>query len=169
MEYTNRLKKIIEEQLPNGESVIYDFFITLSRFEWALKSIPEFLIGKNAQPDWNRFAHSISDVFYYKHDPLLRQSVENILQHPPKRQINSNGQLEWDACLVDENATMTFKLSVYIKRIKLNLLHGDKFHADHNLNDFDHKRISSATVILNNWLGLDIRVRDNFLESIEAL
>lgn len=166
MENTNRLKTIIHDQIPNGESIIFDFFVTFSRFECALKNTNRFLHPNQAQALWDRFSDVISSYFNPNSSPELRSAVDYILNEPPRKQIVNGGRLEWQESIVNGNLSLTRKLVVYIRRVRNNLLHGGKFNGNFNPDSRNFQLIINSTIILDNWVDLDAEIRANFLSDI---
>lgn len=166
MENTNRLKTLIHNQIPNGKSIIFDFFITFARLECALKNTTKFLEPNKPHPYWDKFADSISISFNPDNSPQLRDAVDYILNQPPKKQVVIEGRLEWQEKIINENQSLTRKLCIYIRRIRNNLLHGGKFNGNYNPDSRNFQLITNSTIILNNWIELDYEVKSNFLSDI---
>lgn len=166
MEYTLELKRKINSQIPNGELIIYDLFITFARFECALKNTERFLNPQRAEPLWDKFSETISNNFNPDSIPELRIAVDFILNEPPRKQIIRDGRLDWESSRLDENASITRKLCVYIRRVRNNLLHGGKFNGNYDPESRNYQLITYSTVILNNWVELDHEVRRIFLSDI---
>jgi hypothetical protein len=81
----------------------------------------------DAKPDWNAFAKSVPDIFHEPTDKTLRQAVDYILTHPPKKQVVKRGVLEWkDAA--PTTALKTDEVLIYVRRTRNNLFHGGKFN-----------------------------------------
>jgi hypothetical protein len=96
----------------------------------------------------------------------LRNAVDFILNEPPRKQTIDNGRLTWQESLVDNNTSMTIKLCVYIRRVRNNMLHGGKFNGNYNPKSINYRLITYSTFLLNNWLDLDLEVKNNFLSGI---
>jgi hypothetical protein len=106
-----------------------EFFATFSRAEYTLKRHGYcFMRGGQLVVDWNRFADEM---------PMFVQAIrqhgfaQTLLDTPPKKQIiDQNGLLDWqDAQPIGENIRRLFEM---IRRVRNNLFHGGKFHADLN-------------------------------------
>ena len=166
MENTNRLKAIMQNQIPNGESVIFDFFITFSRLECALKNTKRFLHPHHAEAQWEKFAKIIAPSFNSDQTPGLRSAVDYIINNPPKKQVINAGILTWSDCILNGSFSTTGKLCVYIRRIRNNLLHGGKFNGNYNPDSRNFQLISYSTLILNQMIELDEEVKTNFLSDI---
>lgn len=150
MRNTEVLKHKISSQMPHSESVMFDFFITFARFECALKNTERFLNVVNVKPNWNEFSKSISNTFNPDITPDIRAAVNFILNEPPRKQIVNNGRLEWQVSLVNENKSLAYKLCIYIRRVRNNLLHGGKFNGNFNPESRNFQLINYSNLILNN-------------------
>ena len=166
MENTVELKRKLNIQIPNGEPIIFDFFITFARFECALKNTTRFLRPERAEPNWDVYSEFISNSFNPDFSPEIRTAVDFIMNEPPRKQIIRNNQLDWDLCIVDNNASLTRKLCVYIRRVRNNMLHGGKFNGNYNPESRNYRLITNSTLILNNWLELDDEIKALFLTDI---
>jgi len=173
MENIEKFKEIVKTQIPKSESIMFDFLITFARFECALKNIPEFLkIRKDRkgreypEADWDEFSKSISDNFEQNTSKDIRLAVNFILKSPPKKQVVKDGILDWKDSLLDKNASITKKLSIYICRVRNNMFHGGKFNSIPNEGDRNCKLIYHSMKILNYWLELNEEVKENFLSDI---
>jgi hypothetical protein len=160
------LKHIINVQIPNGKAIIYDFLITFARFECALKNTIRFLHPSEAEPAWDTFAESISLVFNPDSSLKTRNAVDYILNDPPRKQINELGVLIWQNNILNDENSITRKLSVYIRRVRNNLLHGGKFNGSYTPESRNHQLIISSLIILNDWINLDPEIKSNFLADI---
>ena len=113
---------------PKLHELACEFFRLFSRFEYALKA-NGFLIPnrRNAEADWSRFAIEIHDAFDNPENEELRNAIKFILSEPPKKQINTDGVVEWDETPPDAN-NQTDLLLQYVRRLRNNLFHGGKFN-----------------------------------------
>jgi hypothetical protein len=151
----------------NGKDLIFKFFITFARFEFALKNSNDFCIvsqrGK-CSADWDKFIKSIKDF-----DPDinldLREACMYIIENPPKKQSKRGNQLQWEDSVFE--GTGLQKLNIYIRRIRNNLFHGGKFNGimipDVSRNA---RLITSALIVLNNWIDLNQEIKDLFISDI---
>jgi hypothetical protein len=166
MQYTDILSSYFENR-NSSKDLVFKFFITFARFECALKNSKTFAImqGKNCIADWNGFVNTISE-FNSSANPELKTACTYILDNPPKKQNIINKTLKWKDCKID-GGTEIQKLNQYIRRIRNNLFHGGKFNND-NIPELSRNSIlmTSALVILNNWLELHQEVRGLFLAEI---
>ncbi|NPD44253.1 hypothetical protein [Lentimicrobium sp. S6] len=166
MKNTIRLKTIISKQIPKSKSILFDFFITFARLECALKNTERFLKPNKAEVNWDEYAKFLSGPFKVENSDEIKNAVNFILNAPPRKQANNEGYLVWEEGIVDNNASLTYKLSIYIRRIRNNVLHGGKFNGDYNPESRNYKLINYSLIILNNWLELDKEVNTNFLSDI---
>lgn len=161
----NFLKKVDNQITPEGKNLIIEFFITFSRFECALKSSIEFAKGgeKKVEPNWDKFASSISENFNHTKNLKLRNAVEFILQEPPRIQILDNGELNWRHREFELNTPVIQKLCLHIRDIRNNLFHGGKFNGIFEIDvSRNYKLINSALIILNDWLTKNDIIKTNF-------
>src|SRR5947209_17300528 len=92
--------KLIQLLTGGNDEVVWQFFVTFSRFEYALKRAG-FVKGNNygnALPDWGKFARErlnerITDIT----DTEFTKARSYLLQEPPRRQIfvESNKSMQW--------------------------------------------------------------------------
>lgn len=113
---------------PKLNQLAGEFFRLFSRFEYALKANGYLVPNKrSAESDWTRFATDINEAFEQLDDEEIIKAKEFIQAEPPKKQINNNGQLEWDASQPD-SANNTDLMLLYVRRVRNNLFHGGKFN-----------------------------------------
>jgi hypothetical protein len=108
--------------------LVLDFFLTLSRIEFALK-VTNYAQGNTsrAKPDWDKFGRDIKDHFNIKRDEKLEASCNYYLKLPPQKQIFQNSKLTWvDA--IPEGLSDPELLLVYVRRVRNNLFHGGKYN-----------------------------------------
>lgn len=89
----------IEQKHINRE-LLLNFFLTFSRFEYALKvsnflkrpnpSVNNALRPPDAQPDWDRFAISLQSTFQKDKNDQLLEASEYIIESPPWKQVIVN-------------------------------------------------------------------------------
>ncbi|UPT68030.1 MAG: hypothetical protein M0D57_05040 [Sphingobacteriales bacterium JAD_PAG50586_3] len=109
-----------DKQLP------YVFFITFSRFEFALKNCKYCKIG-NADADWNKFAGELKLIFDETKNEELDKAVEYIKNHPPQKQVYDAKALGWKATIKDAHLSLVEWLLLMIRRIRNNLFHGGQY------------------------------------------
>jgi hypothetical protein len=104
-----------------------DMFRTFARFEYALKAAGFHEGDGAAKADWRAFAESVSGLFDNPADPRLKEAVEYVLRHPPKKQIIEEGALVWGEVAPDTDLQADLVLQ-YVRRVRNNLFHGGKFN-----------------------------------------
>lgn len=120
---------------------------------------------KKCIADWDGFVKTLTG-FDSNLNPELKKACDYILNNPPKKQYIINNVLKWKDCKID-GGTEIQRLNQYIRRIRNNLFHGGKFNND-NIPEISRNSIlmTSALVVLNNWLDLHGEVRELFLSEI---
>jgi hypothetical protein len=156
----------------HGMDLSVAFFMAFSRFEFALKQSGAFAQprGRNgdAEADWDGFAASIAPHFVLPDPSALKEAVDYILGDPPKVQVlDAANNLSWQPRLVVGSNVQ--QLNIYIRRMRNNLFHGGKFQGkmipDVSRN---HRLLSSAIIVLDEWLQLSPQVLHCFQEPIPA-
>lgn len=142
--------------------VIFNFFKTFSRFEYALKRVGYNSGDGMAKADWKQFIFDINNKFKIDADQKLKESVDYILNNPPNKQVVEDGQLAWSSNEPDAKSE-TELLFQYIKRVRNNLFHGGKYNGKY-LEDptRSYKLLNSSIVILNYALTLSHEVNSAF-------
>ena len=140
------------------------FFLTFSRFEFALKN-SAFVKGneREAKPDWDDFAASLSNAFDKTHSPELTKAVNYFLENPPNKQVLRNGQIMWDTALPYYGLSEIEKVLILIRRVRNNLFHGGKY----DLETHEHAErttflLKYSLTILEACLALSPKVNDSF-------
>ncbi|MEN5088583.1 hypothetical protein ABE426_19120 [Sphingobacterium faecium] len=147
---------------------IIEFFITFSRFEFALIASGKVKGRNYAMADWTTFANEIQQQY----DETVKNeesqvAVNYILGNPPSFLANDVGHVQWKIKNFEEGTLEIIKLCEFIKSIRNNLFHGSKFTFQaHNNRERDFKLVESALIILNHLLSLDEVIKERFLEPI---
>jgi len=151
-----------------GEQLL-DFFLTFSRFEYALKHSglyqqqPGATVPYEAKPNWDLFAVRLRDTFDPNKTAELRQAVDLILLHPPFSEVVAAGGFGWDTTGPADTLSEIECLLVYIRRVRNNLFHGGKFSEGQN---FDAERnmalLTASLIILRECLSLDASVKREY-------
>jgi hypothetical protein len=150
-------------ELLKREPIIVDFVATFARLEYALKASGEFLRQtKDAEADWISFAGAIENAIDISSKACLKESIEYILNNPPRKQVNDNGVIRWKAASPSQS-NETKDLIVYVCRIRNNLFHGGKFTGGY-LEDFDRdfSLVKAALCILKEIVNFNVKVRNAF-------
>lgn len=135
---------------------IVDFFVYFSRFEFALKSIESSRAKKNdgsVDANWDGFAKE------YKEKLLAFTEVEKsfsyLLNNPPKKRPYSG--TDWVAVNHFDKPDY-LKICLYIKTVRNNLFHGDKFDVLTEIGSVEQKRdlelVQHSLGILKAWVSL---------------
>jgi len=113
---------------PKLHQIAGEFFRTFSRMEYALKAAG-FMVEnrRNAEADWGRFATAIGNALVDENSAAVREAIAYIRKYPPKKQINVNGQIQWDPTPPDASNDTELLLR-YVCRVRNNLFHGGKFN-----------------------------------------
>ena len=151
-----------------GQNIMNEFFITFSRFEFALKS-SNYVNTDNGKvmANWGTFTQSISNSFNIEKTQILKKSIEYLLEHPAKLQIIHNGQLGWENRVFQANEPLINKLSLTIRDIRNNLFHGGKFNGNYEQDvSRNFLLLKYSIIVLNEWLNLNVNVKENFSKSI---
>lgn len=151
---------------------IFNFLITFSRFECALKSSVKYLQSNAiAMADWSEFGKTQSYKFIDVYKDLDKE-IDYIFQRPPKYQKKVGDKIEWVEQHKNMNNGCLCKLIQHIKDIRNNLFHGGKFESvKYNSVDStdisrDIELISNAIKIIEKLVFLDSDVRKAFFESM---
>lgn len=163
------IERFNESITVEGQNLIIEFFVTFSRFEYALKAAG-FANGNNSNvnPNWDTFTTSIRESF----DNVARPNevsiaINYLSNHPPRVQNYENQQLGWRERLFQFNEPLINKLSLHIRDVRNNLFHGGKFNGNYE-EDVSRNFIllKHSIEILNHWLQLSPVVNQKFLEPI---
>lgn len=99
--------------------IIFNFFETFSRFEYALKRVGYNCGDGMAKANWKKFSQDVNDKFKIDADNELTKSVDYILNNPPNKQVVEDGVLSWSSNKPDAKSD-TELLFQYIKRVRNN-------------------------------------------------
>lgn len=105
----------------------FEFFKLFTKFEYALKRMGHIRSNRSelAEVDWDSFASLMDGNF--KDHPELKESINYLFEHPPKKQIVREGKLDWSYPGTEKSTQALFG---HIRRVRNNLYHGAKFN-DH--------------------------------------
>ena len=87
----------IESIVPkHHRDLVFRFFLTFSRFEYALKRAG-FITGSGSdiKPGWDKFSAKHRSAFNPSSSTELQQAVDYFSEHPPRKQILNDGCLDW--------------------------------------------------------------------------
>lgn len=111
----------------DDRETILNFFITFSRMEYALKQ-SGFVSGgvKAVSADWDKLALELRASFRPDRTKILQESVEYILNHPPKKQVLQSNTLNWVDNIRPVDEQVLKKLLIFVRSIRNNFFHGEK-------------------------------------------
>lgn len=157
----------------NNRDLVITFFITFSRFEYALKEEGFFNGNQNkVTANWDQFATSIRGSFQPDRTPELQAAVDYLHNSPPRKQIVLDGtRLRWSHPRYRENTPLFNELLLSIRTVRNNLFHGAKFqeifHEDHS-SGRNQRLLQSSLIILEECLRLSKTVRRTFFAGIPS-
>ncbi len=151
------------------DQLAFQFFKVFAQCEYALKAMGFGRAargGDAAEADWDRFANDIGVL-------LLQETQEDVvavrtylLTEPPKRQVWIDGVVKW--AMVSNNDRSAQMLFGHIRRVRNNLYHGGKFHAEWIAPDRSRELMSKSLLLLEHLAAsneeLDHAMRGNALE-----
>jgi len=161
--------------------LLLEYFLTFSRFEYALKDSGLFKRPNNneiknfkekgvlpeAKPDWNKFATSLLNVFRTDRTKALKQACEYILDFPPMKQVIINDVIGWETPLRPDSESEVAFLLRMVRCIRNNLFHGGKYNIDvHVDTERTEMLLRSSLVILEECLSLATQVRQAFDKAV---
>ena len=153
------------------DSLVTDFFLVFSRFEYALKRAGYIVPGtEHAKPDWKRFASDAATTFDERFCPQLDSAVSYLKVDPPKQQIVSSGLLAWRKIPERDGELWLGVILRWVRAVRNNLFHGGKFPlpigpiAEPTRNHF---LLHCSLIILDDMLRISLQVREHFLTPLE--
>lgn len=170
MTHIQQFKTSLIHQIGDGENIAFDFFITFSRMEFALKhtNYAKADARRNAIADWDKFANQNDEEFQRrlanKEDKTLIIATDYLFNTPPKRLKFVENHLSWEKRDVIKNKTLK-ELLLIIRGIRNNLFHGSKrlAIAEQSRN---RNLLNYGLIILNECLQINQDLRQKFLEEI---
>lgn len=156
--------------------LLFEFYLTFSRFEYALKAIGLFrrlnpqrnLRHPEAKPDWDGFAVSLRDAFRTDNSEALKQACEYILNSPPMKQVIIHDSVAWETSARDaaSESEVGFFLRM-IRCVRNNLFHGSKYNIEvHEDSIRTEMLLRNSLVILKECLILAPNVKKAFDEAV---
>lgn len=147
-----------------GFELAIRFFLVFSRFDYALKRA-EFTKDNSADACWDKFCSKYRKEFslMYSTDNVLTGSY--LLEQPPKKQILVDNQLGWR--LTQPSVHVMDNLSVYTRRVRNNLFHGEKFRMILESNSGRNiQLVEGSLAVIEVFLQLDGNVNRYFYEGL---
>ena len=165
------------EQTIIDRELLLNFFLTFSRFEYALKASNFFkrpntssnntLRPPDAQPDWDRFAVSLRDAFHKDKNNQLLEACKYIIESPPWKQVIINDRVDWESPIRPEHETDIEFILRMVRCIRNNLFHGGKCNNKaFEQKERNKKLLECSLIVLNECLALSPSVKDTFDEAI---
>lgn len=113
--------------MPIDDELIYEFFSTVSRIEYGLKSTGYFHRARHggAAPNWDRFAAELAGTFNMESNEDLHMACLYYIAQPPGEQVVENNRLVWSQGFPDRDSEFESLLSL-VRRVRNNLFHGGK-------------------------------------------
>lgn len=156
-----------------NQKLLFDFFLTFSRFEYALKASDFFqqlntksnkcYRPSDAKPDSDRFASSLREAFRANKNDELQQACEYILDSPPWRQVIINDAVAWETPIRPKHESDIEFLLRMVRCVRNNLFHGGKYNLEvHEDTERTEQLLRSALIILKECLALAPRVNRAF-------
>lgn len=117
------------ETMTLNRDLVLEFFLVLSRMEFALK-VSGFATGteNSVTPDWDAYARQIRDTFIKDVTSELLEASNYYLNTPPQKQVLDNGGLAWSS-MVPNNPAEIENLLILVRRVRNNLFHGGKYNS----------------------------------------
>jgi hypothetical protein len=143
------------------DRVAHELFRTFARFEYALKATGFHNGDGTAEPNWRLFAESIPDALNNPQAAELKEAIQYILNHPPKKQIITDGILAWSEAPPDTDLRSDLVL-IYVRRVRNNLLHGGKFNGRWFEPERSELLLRHSLTILRACLAASDNVREAF-------
>lgn len=155
--------------------LLFEFYLTFSRFEYALKAAGLFrrpnpqrnLQPTEAKPNWDGFAVSLRDTFHSNKTHALKQACEYILGSPPMKQVIINDGVAWETPMRPTSESEVEFLLRMVRCVRNNLVHGGKYNVEaHEDTQRTEILLRSSLAILVECLALATHVRQAFDEAI---
>jgi hypothetical protein len=155
-----------------NRELLLDFFLTFSKFEYALKNSGFFIKHPDqpngappAEPDWDTFAVSLRTVFDSTKSEELKEACRYLLESPPNKQVIVNDAPAWETPTRSQVTDFEFLLRA-IRIVRNNLFHGGKYNIEfHETTERTCKLLQSTLVVLNECLRLAPNVCNAFNEA----
>lgn len=124
---TDQLYSKFKDVSASHRELIIKFFISFARLEFLLKW--KDYIKDDGEVLWQKFYCNKNIQFEnslrIRDDSKLQSAIKYLNQHPPKKLIKKDGELNWRE-FEDYNNCLLEQLCLYVKRVRNNLFHGNK-------------------------------------------
>ncbi len=116
------------ENISVKRDLLLDFFLTFSRFEYALKNSRFKRRARHggAEPDWNGFINAVALNFDRNENPSLKEACTFYLDDPPRKQVLLEDKLAWETQSPKNNESEEVFILRMVKTVRNNLFHGSK-------------------------------------------
>ena len=130
------------------DNLAFCFFKLFAQYEYALKAMQYARSGAGgqAEPEWDRFSNEIGRLVLDEPNGELRDAINYLFDHPPKKQILKDGIISWQVVKTEERSPQI--LFSHIRRVRNNLYHGGKFNGRWLDPDRSEELISRSLLIL---------------------
>jgi hypothetical protein len=127
--------------------LILDFFLVISRMEYALKAAGYVKKGRNGEPviKWKNFTQELQGKLIFDDDNTLSQAYQFLISEPPDSQ-KYNGSLHWKKRTQRDDQTEEDFVIESVRTVRNNLFHGGK-EPTAPLTERNKKLIKSALLI----------------------
>lgn len=150
------------------DSLAVDLFRLFAQFEYCLKATGFCRSGRSgeASPDWSRFASELPSLFEPPPYAPLSEAVSYILAHPPKKQVFTDGHLQWRDVRPGSNNQNDIVLQ-YVRHVRNNLFHGGKFNGHWFAPERSYELLRHSLVILNGCIEASPALKEAFLQKVD--
>jgi hypothetical protein len=161
--------------------LLLTFFLTFSRFEYALKTGGFFKKPNEtrydartpppAEPDWDSFAGTLRTIFSAQKSQDLAHACDYLLSSPPNKQVvirdASGFTIGWETPVRSNHETDIEFMLRMVRSIRNNLFHGGKYSIEvHEDTARTEHLLNSSLVVLEQCLVLSPDVKRYFDEAI---
>lgn len=146
-----------------NRDLVLDFFLALSRMEFALK-VSGFTVENitEAKPNWDRFSSSIKESYLNESNPEFLEAVSYYLHNPPAKQVITNGVLDWKHTS-NNNLSEIENALLLVRRVRNNLFHGGKYNMQMNEETARNSLLlNHGITILNGVLEYNLQVKNAY-------
>ncbi|MCX5894107.1 MAG: hypothetical protein NTW80_14315 [Deltaproteobacteria bacterium] len=155
---------IFNDKVKIDRELLLEFFLTFSRFEYALKAAGyAFEVRGTVNPDWQTFRLELINIFNMSKNHELIKASNYFFDNPPNKQVLHNGELAWKTQCPNQNESDIEFLLRMVKSVRNNLFHGGKhnnwLHEDKQRTD---TLLRNSLIILSECLKLSPQVKNRF-------
>ena len=160
-----------------NRDLLLEFFLTFSRFEYALKASNFFqhpdqktVDPRNppdAKPDWDSFGVFLRGVFQSNRTDELQRACEYMIDSPPMKQVIIDDSIVWETPAIPNNVPEIDYLLRMVRYVRNNLFHGGKYNIDvHEDTQRTVLLLTYSLTILGECLSLAPEVKRAFNEAV---